>query len=267
MPESQESALLSTGPGPGAGIDLTILVPVYNEAGNILPLTEEILAAYGPGGAAPNRYEILFVDDGSDDSTLAEVKDAQSRYAHVRVLHHHKRAGKSRALVTGFLAARGAWIQTLDGDRQNDPNDAAQLWRSLHVPAPSTELGVVAGVRKRRNDGIVKFFSSRIANRLRRWLLNDPTIDTGCGFKLLRASAARRLPYFDGMHRFLPALIAREGYQLMQIPVEDRPRIAGVSKYGFFGRLGAGIFDLLGVLWLKRRASLTTSSEIARPPK
>ena len=212
-------------------IDLTVLVPVYNEAGNLARLTAEILSAYGEPGAAV-RYEILFVDDGSDEATKGELAQVLRDNRSVRVLRHARRSGKSRALVTGFVGARGAWIQTLDGDLQNDPKDGARLWRDLHKPAPSATLGIVAGVRKRRNDGIVKFFSSRIANGVRRRLLSDNAVDTGCGFKLIRAEAARMLPYFDGMHRFLPALVNRAGYELMQTPVEDRPRIAGVSKYG-----------------------------------
>ncbi len=244
-----------------ANIDLTVLVPVYNEAGNILPLADEIAAALNNVCV----YEILFVDDGSSDATEAELAAAMTKDPKIRVVRHSHRSGKSRALVTGFALARGGWIQTLDGDRQNDPADAARLWRDLHKPAPPANLGIVAGVRKRRNDGIVKFISSRIANTTRRLLLNDATSDTACGFKLIRADAARILPYFDGLHRFLPALIRRHGLETMQIPIEDRPRIAGTSKYGFFGRLTAGIFDLMGVLWLIRRSHRTGYSERNRP--
>jgi glycosyltransferase involved in cell wall biosynthesis len=240
---------------PPKAVDLTILVPVYNEAGNILALAREIEVAFGEGRSAPFRYEILFVDDGSDAATKAELESALKNFARVRVIRHARRAGKSRALITGFSQARGGWIQTLDGDLQNDPRDAANLWTRLNAPSPPGSLGIVAGIRKRRHDGIVKFLSSRIANRVRRGLLSDPTVDTGCGFKLIRSEAARSLPYFDGMHRFLPALVNRAGYDLMQVPVEDRPRGAGVSKYGFFGRFFAGLFDLFGVLWLIRRSS------------
>jgi dolichol-phosphate mannosyltransferase len=185
----------------------------------------------------------------------------------MRVIRHRKRAGKSAALATGFRAARGAWIQTLDGDRQNDPADAADLWRKLHAPdserdGPPARLGLVAGIRKRRNDGIVKFLSSRIANGIRRAMLRDATPDTGCGFKLIRREVAVRLPFFDGMHRFLPALVRRAGYDVMQVPVNDRPRTAGRSKYGFFGRLGAGIVDLFGVFWLMRRGTHAEADEI-----
>lgn len=240
--------------------ELTVLIPVYNEAGNIGPLTDEVAVAL-----AGIAFEIVFVDDGSDDATPSELAAVWRRHSNVRVIRHKSRAGKSAALVTGFRAAKGAWIQTLDGDRQNDPADVADLWRRLHAQGatPPGRLGLVAGVRKRRNDGVIKFLSSRIANFIRRTMLRDATPDTGCGFKLIRREVAVQLPFFDGMHRFLPALVRRAGYEVMQNPVNDRPRTAGRSKYGFFGRLGAGIVDLWGVFWLLRRGTRTEAEEIA----
>jgi dolichol-phosphate mannosyltransferase len=240
--------------------ELTILVPVYNEAGNILPLAEEVRAAL----TGVCRYELVFVDDGSSDASSAELKQAAATDPNVRLLRHGKRSGKSAALVTGFFAARAPWIQTLDGDRQNDPADVARVWKTIHAPAPDARLGIVAGVRKRRNDGAIKWASSRIANFVRRNMLRDDTKDTGCGFKLIRTEVAQRIPFFDGMHRFLPALTRRQGYAIRQIDIEDRPRTAGVSKYGFFGRLGAGIFDLWGVFWLMRRG---TPAQAQEPPR
>jgi dolichol-phosphate mannosyltransferase len=237
----------------GANPELCVLVPVFNEAGNIVPLLDEVEAAL----AGVCRYEIVFVDDGSSDGTAEELKQAQAKSPAVRVLRHKTRAGKSAALVTGFWAARAPWIQTLDGDRQNDPKDVARIWTKLQPLSPS--LGIVAGVRNRRNDGAVKWASSRIANFVRRNLLRDDTADTGCGFKLIRREVALRIPFFDGMHRFLPALVRRQGYDIAQEKIEDRARVAGISKYGFFGRLGAGIFDLFGVFWLMRRG---TKSEV-----
>jgi dolichol-phosphate mannosyltransferase len=245
----------------GAVPQLSIVVPVFNEAGNILPLLDEVEAAL----AGVCRYEILLVDDGSSDATADELKQAQAKSAAVRVLRHTKRAGKSAALVTGFWAARAPWIQTLDGDRQNDPKDVARIWQKIHAPEPSIKLGIVAGVRNRRNDGAIKWASSRIANFVRRNLLRDATADTGCGFKLIRREVAVRFPFFDGMHRFLPALVRRQGYDIAQEKIEDRARVAGVSKYGFFGRLGAGIFDLFGVFWLIHRANVAETREIPRP--
>lgn len=240
--------------------DLTVLIPVFNEAGNVAPLASEIAAALTPVCA----FEIVFIDDGSSDATPAELAAAQKMHANVRVIRHTRRAGKSAALATGFHAAKGKWIQTLDGDRQNDPADAASLWRQLHAPGPPARLGLVAGIRKRRNDGALKLFSSRIANGVRRAMLRDATPDTGCGFKLIRRDVALQLPFFDGMHRFLPALVRRAGYEVMQSPVNDRPRVTGRSKYGFFGRLGAGIVDLLGVFWLTRRGTHAETEEIER---
>jgi dolichol-phosphate mannosyltransferase len=248
------------GEAPDKPFELSVVVPVYNEAGNIVPLADEVAQALSD----VCRYELIFVDDGSSDATADELELLQAADKTVRVLRHRKRSGKSAALVTGFWAARAPWIQTLDGDRQNDPQDVARIWTMIHAPAPSPRLGIVSGRRKRRNDGAFKWLSSRVANGIRRTLLNDSTRDTGCGFKLLTRDAALRLPYFNGMHRFLPALVRREGFETMEIPIEDRPRAAGQSKYGFFGRLFAGIFDLAGVFWLARRASVAESTEIRR---
>ncbi|HEX3673601.1 MAG TPA: glycosyltransferase [Rhizomicrobium sp.] len=243
---------------PGELLELSVVVPVYNEAGNILPLLDEVEAALN--GVC--RYEIVFVDDGSTDATASELAQAQARSPAVRLIRHRARAGKSAGLVTAFWAARAPWIQTLDGDRQNDPADVARIWRKIQ-PIPET-LGIVAGIRNRRNDGAIKWASSRIANFVRRNMLRDDTADTGCGFKLIRRDVALRIPFFDGMHRFLPALVRRQGYGIAQEKIEDRPRVAGLSKYGFFGRLGVGIFDLLGVFWLMRRGAKFRSDELPR---
>jgi glycosyltransferase involved in cell wall biosynthesis len=240
--------------------ELSVVVPVFNEAGNILPLAEEVRAAL----TGICTYELIFIDDGSSDASAEELRQVQVRDPNVRVLRHLKRSGKSAALVTGFFASRGPWIQTLDGDRQNDPADAVRAWKMIHAPSSDPLLGIVAGVRRKRNDGAVKWASSRIANFVRRNLLRDDTKDTGCGFKLIRRDVAQRIPFFDGMHRFLPALTRRQGYTILQIPVEDRPRVMGVSKYGFFGRLAVGIFDLFGVFWLMRRGTPTRSEEPGR---
>lgn len=229
--------------------DLTVLVPLYNEAGNIAPLAQEIAAALAGGPS----FELIFVDDGSDDGSGAEAEAAIAGLAGASVLRHARRAGKSAALWTGFKAARGRWIQLLDGDGQNDPADTRRLWDEIIAPGADPALGLIAGRRRTRNDGGVKWLSSRLANGIRRAALRDDSTDTGCGFKLIRAEAARDLAFFGGMHRFLPALVKRAGYSVIEAPVNDRPRGAGVSKYGFFGRLGAGIADLLGMMWLVRR--------------
>jgi dolichol-phosphate mannosyltransferase len=236
--------------------ELSIVVPVFNEAGNILPLLEEIETAL-----AGVRYEVVFIDDGSTDASSVELASARQRNSAVRVLRHDRRSGKSAALVTGFWAAGADWVQTLDGDRQNDPRDVARVW-TLIQPIPRN-LGLVAGQRRRRHDGPIKWLSSRTANLIRRTLLNDATADSGCGFKLIRREAAIRMPYFDGMHRFIPALVRRAGYDIRQEAIDDRPRVAGVSKYGFFGRLGVGTVDLLGVFWLMRRSGIFRSTDAA----
>lgn len=230
--------------------ELTVLVPVHNEAGNLAPLAAEIAAAL----EGVVRYELLFVDDGSNDGSAAELAALKAARPDIRVIRHGRRAGKSAALWTGLKAAHAAWIQTLDGDGQNDPADAARAWRWLHSEEAPERLGIIAGLRTSRNDGSFKWLQSRIANGVRRALLNDGTRDTGCGFKLIRTEAFSDVPFFDGMHRFLPALVRRAGWRVAVLPVTDRPRTGGRSKYGFLGRLTAGIVDLAGVVWLMRRS-------------
>lgn len=224
--------------------DLSVVIPAYNESGNIGALVTEINQAL----SGVVSYEILIIDDGSNDGSAEEALNAGR---HVRVLRHNKRTGKSRALVSGFQAARGKWIATLDGDGQNNPLDLARLWPRIAQSQPA----LFAGVRKRRNDGVVKLLTSKSANFIRKRLLRDNCRDAGCGFKVLPASVARGLPYFDNMHRFLPALSIRAGLAVVEVDVEDRPRLAGVSKYGFFDRAAVAFLDTVGVFWLIRRYS------------
>lgn len=224
--------------------DLSVVIPAYNESGNIGALVTEINQAL----SGVVSYEILIIDDGSNDGSAEEALNAGR---HVRVLRHKNRTGKSRALVSGFQAARGRWIATLDGDGQNNPLDLARLWPRIAQSQPA----LFAGVRKRRNDGVVKLLTSKSANFIRKRLLRDNCRDAGCGFKVLPASAARGLPYFDNMHRFLPALSIRAGLTVVEVDVEDRPRLAGVSKYGFFDRAAVAFLDTVGVFWLIRRYS------------
>lgn len=231
--------------------DLSILIPAHNEQNNLAQLINEIVKAMAQAAPSP-AYEILVIDDGSTDGTRAEILPLMGQIGPLRVLAHTRRAGKSAALKTGFGAAEGAWIATLDGDGQNDPADLARLWKEI-ASGPATQI--YAGVRNRRNDGLVKKLTSRFANAVRRRALRDTARDSGCGFKVLPRPLATALPYFDNMHRFLPALARRHGYGVREVLVNDRPRVHGRSKYGFFDRAAVSFLDLIGVYWLVRRYS------------
>ena len=231
--------------------DLSILIPAHNEQNNLTQLLNEIVAVMTQALPA-SGYEIIVIDDGSTDATRAEILALMGRMAALRLIVHERRAGKSAALKTGFDAARGKWIAMLDGDGQNDPADLARLWKEI---ASGSDRTIYAGVRTRRNDGLVKKLTSRSANAIRRRALRDSARDAGCGFKVLPASLARALPYFDNMHRFFPALARRHGYDVRETLVNDRPRLHGASKYGFFDRAIVSFLDLVGVYWLIRRYS------------
>jgi dolichol-phosphate mannosyltransferase len=231
-------------------MDLSVVIPVRDEAENIAPLVGEIRAALD--GLV--EYEILYVDDGSSDATVAEISRIAESVPQVRLLRHTRNCGQSAAIRTGVQAAHAAWIATLDGDGQNDPADIPAMWRlARRVPAQPPLM--IAGHRKQRRDHWSKRAASRVANAVRGRLLGDHTPDTGCGLKLFPRSLFLDLPYFDHMHRFLPALVLREAGIVRSVPVNHRPRRGGRSKYGVLDRLGVGIVDLFGVMWLKRRAS------------
>jgi dolichol-phosphate mannosyltransferase len=241
-------------------MDLSVVIPVKNEAGNIAPLVAEIVAALD-GRAA---YEIIYVDDGSGDSTEAEIRSLQATLPQLRLVRHARSCGQSAAIRSGVKAARGRWIATLDGDGQNDPADIPTLWR-LAQAGPETPPLMIAGHRARRQDSWSKRQASRIANAVRRRLLHDDTPDTGCGLKLFPRALFLDLPYFDHMHRFLPALVLRDGGIVRSVPVNHRPRRRGASKYGVLDRLGVGIADLVGVMWLRRRCARPLLVEVAAP--
>src|SRR5579862_7388812 len=230
-------------------MELSVVIPVKDEAGNIAPLVAEIVAALD-GRAA---YEIVYVDDGSSDATVAEIRRLQPSLPQLRLLRHASSCGQSAAIRSGVKAARGHWIATLDGDGQNDPADLPALWL-IARDSPATPPLLLAGRRAHRQDSWSKRQASRIANAVRRRLLHDDTPDTGCGLKLFPRALFLDLPYFDHMHRFLPALVLRAGGSVKSVPVNHRPRQRGNSKYGVLDRLGVGIVDLLGVWWLQRRA-------------
>jgi len=226
---------------------ISVVVPVFNEEGAAGPLAEEIAAAF-----AGEQVEIIFVDDASRDATRDRLVELKPRHPHLRVLSHRRNAGQSRALRTGVMAARGQVVVTLDGDGQNDPADAPRLARRIIDGPP--QLGLVGGRRLKRRDSAGKRWASRIANGVRKRLLRDEADDTGCGLKAFRREAFLRLPYFDHMHRYLPALMLREGYAVAFEDVSHRPRTTGASKYNNLGRLWAALSDVFGVMWLRTRA-------------
>jgi dolichol-phosphate mannosyltransferase len=217
-----------------------------NEAGNVGPLLAEISAAL-----AGRSFEVICVNDGSTDSTEAELNRLRGQYPWLRQVKHAQSCGQSAALRTGIVHARGASIVTLDGDGQNDPAFLPQMIDALERGAP--RIGLVAGQRVGRKDTGFKRLQSRIANGVRGAVLRDGTRDTGCGLKAFPRDVGLALPYFDGLHRFLPALVRREGRQVGYVDVIDRPRRAGQSNYGMWDRLWVGILDLFGVWWLIRR--------------
>ncbi|NBC21367.1 MAG: glycosyltransferase [Alphaproteobacteria bacterium] len=237
---------------------LSVLIPFYNEAGNVLPLLEEVHAVL----AGAMVFEVVCVDDQSGDATGDELAEAAARWPDtVRVLTHIRRAGKSAALFTGLKAVRGAWTQLIDGDGQNDIADTKRVWAEVVAPGAPPRLGLIAGRRKSRNDSGFKWLQSRVANGVRRFVLKDDATDTGCGWKLIRTETFRELPFFASMHRFLPALVKRAGWDVREEWVNDRARWHGASKYGFLGRLGAGLFDLMGMFWLIRRGGYGVARE------
>ena len=233
--------------GGGHGIALSVVVPIRNEAGNIAELTEEIVAALR-GKAS---FEIVYVNDGSTDKTGAELAALMQTFPEVRALTHDRSAGQSIAVASGVRAARGPIVVTLDGDGQNNPAFLPDLIAA--VERGGGRIGLAAGQRVGRKDTGFKKMQSRIANTVRNAILNDGTRDTGCGLKAFPREVFLAMPYFDGLHRFLPALVRREGFDIAYVDVVDRPRHSGVSNYGFFDRLWIGIMDLAGVWWLIRR--------------
>lgn len=227
--------------------EISVVVPVFDEEGAAPTLAREIAGAF-----AGRRFEILFVDDASRDATHAALTRLKAEIPQLRVLRHRANAGQSRAIRTGVRAAQAPVIVTLDGDGQNDPADAPRLVAALAAGPP--ELGLVGGERVKRQDSAAKKIASRIGNGVRRRLLHDEAADTGCGLKAFRREAFLALPYFDHLHRYLPALMIREGYQVAFRPVNHRHRQTGRSKYTNLGRLWASLSDLMGVIWLQSRA-------------
>jgi dolichol-phosphate mannosyltransferase len=234
-----------------AAVAVSIVVPVRNEAENVAPLIAEIAAALeGRWG-----YEIIYVNDGSTDATGEQLAAVMQQRRNLRQIRHATSSGQSAAVRSGVRAARGAIVATLDGDGQNDPAFLPDLISAIENGGD--RVGLAAGQRIGRKDTGFKKIQSRIANGVRSAILRDGTRDTGCGLKAFRREVFLALPYFDGLHRFLPALVRREGYEIAYVDVIDRPRRSGVSNYGFFDRLWIGIMDLAGVWWLIRRKKST----------
>ncbi len=238
-------------------MDISVVIPVYNEAENIEALAAEILQAL----ESKYEYEVVYVDDGSSDGTPQVLEKLRRAYPQFRCIRHLHNSGQSTAVRNGVKAARGEWIVTLDGDGQNDPADIPRFIDVMRNREEGGKLQMVAGYRKRRQDDWVKRFSSRVANKVRAALLKDATPDSVCGLKMYRRDVFLDLPYFDHMHRFLPALIQRNGGETLSLEVNHRPRNRGVSKYGVGNRLWVGIVDLLGLMWLQRRVRLTEVEE------
>jgi dolichol-phosphate mannosyltransferase len=234
-----------------ATVDVSIVVPVRNEAENIGPLIAEIAAALDGRW----KYEIIYVNDGSTDATAERIAAIMKQRENLRQINHATSSGQSAAVRSGVRAARGAIVATLDGDGQNNPAFLPDLISAIEKGGE--RVGLVAGQRVGRKDTGFKKIQSRIANGVRNGILRDGTRDTGCGLKAFRREVFLMMPYFDGLHRFLPALVRREGYDIAYVEVTDRPRRSGVSNYGFFDRLWIGIMDLAGVWWLIRRKKPT----------
>ena len=229
-------------------VALSVVVPVKDEAENIAPLAREIASAI----AGETSAEIVFIDDGSTDATARTLLELKASLPQLRVVQHGRNMGQSRGVRTGVRAARGDIIVVLDGDGQNDPADIPRLLAEFRK-SDAARVGLVQGQRARREDSLKKKVASRLANRIRRWLLNDGATDVGCGLKAFRRDAFLALPYFDHMHRYMVALMLREGFEVRFVEVNHRPRLHGSSKYGVWDRLAVGVTDLMGVRWLQRR--------------
>lgn len=227
---------------------ISIVIPAYNEADNIGPLITEIVhlnLAY--------PYEIIIVDDASSDETYANVRAMMSDVTELRIIQHKQTSGQSASVATGIEHATGEVIVTMDGDGQNNPADIPEMVAAL-LNSTNTNLRMVAGFRKKRDDSSWRIISSKIANSIRSFLLRDQTPDTGCGLKVFYRSAFLKLPFFDHMHRFLPALIQMRGGDVISLEVTHRARVRGISKYGTLDRLWVGIIDIIGVSWLRLRS-------------
>ncbi|WP_166422259.1 glycosyltransferase family 2 protein [Paraglaciecola sp. 20A4] len=233
-------------------MELSVVIPAKNEAQNVAPLIHEIIKVLD----GTVEFEIIYVDDGSDDRTINELyKIIDAGFDCIQPVRHKISVGQSTAIMSGVKAASGELIVTMDADGQNDPADIPNLLQAARKLTPGSDF-CVAGYRRKRKDTAWKRFQSKVANSIRAWLLNDGTPDTGCGLKIIPKHTFMKLPYFDHMHRFIPALVKRINGQVIVLEVNHRDRQAGESKYNMLGRLRVGVVDIFGVLWLKRRVKI-----------
>ncbi len=230
---------------------LSVVIPMLDEAGNVIPLLEEITAALSAHPPIGQNFEVICVDDGSVDTTVQTITQARQTNPHIRLIRHPKRLGMSAAIRNGVRHARSPWILTIDGDRQNDPADAPRLLDLAWMKGQDRKI-LVAGIRVNRRDTTAKRLASRFANKIRGALLDDHCPDTGCSLKVFPRNSYLELPFFSGLHRFMPALLKLYGHECIFTHVNDRPRQHGVSKSDFVGRALRGTYDLLGVIWLTR---------------
>lgn len=234
-------------------MQLSVVIPMYNEAENAAILLQEIHAAL----EGRLEYEVIVVDDGSTDNTVGILSGLQADMPRLRVIMHGKNSGQSASIITGVRMAKAPWIATLDGDGQNDPADIPALFEQTQDVDPVITPLLIAGNRRKRNDNWLRRLSSRIANNVRSSLLKDGCKDTGCGLKIFPRDVFMSLPHFDHIHRFMPALFQRAHVRVVNVPVNHRPRLRGQSKYGVWNRLWVGIVDILGVRWLQRRGGVS----------
>lgn len=240
---------------------LSVVIPAYEEAASIADVVREAIEVFD---AAFESFEIVVVDDGSADDTAGALADLASSDLRLRVIRHPRRAGKSAALRTGMLAAQAIWVATMDGDGQDDPRSIVDMAAAIDLSTIG-DVALVAGCRANRTDGANRKLASRFANGLRRSLLNDDCPDTACGLKLIVRDVFLAMPFFDALHRYLPALTGHLGFSVACVDVVNRPRAAGSSKYTNLGRAAAGLFDLLGVIWIMRRTHVPGRELLLRP--
>ena len=229
---------------PNEKLAISVVIPVYNEEDNLEPLLDELFPVLYRTGSA---FEVICVDDASTDDSLAVLLKLKQKFAELRIIQHRLNCGESAGQASGFANARGAWIVTLDADQQNDPADIPALL------AASQNADAVCGIRQKREDDWIKRISSRIANGFRNWVTQDVIADAGCTFRAIKRDALREIPVFNGMHRFLPTLLRLQGFKVVEISVNHRPRTRGESKYGVGNRAFRGLIDCFAILWLRKR--------------